>query len=85
MNWLETHAYLAVWLSPTITLIGIIIQNGRPDRQIDWHRTMLYVAFLTCLAAIFTPGIDSTARIFAQSTFMVLLFAIWWDMPIRRQ
>jgi uncharacterized membrane protein len=84
MSWLQTHAYIAAWLSPTITLIGLIIQNAKPDRPIDWHRTMLFVAFLTCLAAIFTPGIDGTVRIFAESTFTILLFAIYWDMPSRR-
>ncbi len=85
MTWLETHAYIAAWLSPTITLVGLVIQNIRPDRQIEWNRTMLYVAFLTCLAAIFTPGIEGGVRIFAQSTFTVLLIFIYWDMPSRRQ
>jgi hypothetical protein len=74
MKWLETHAYIAVWLSPALTLIGIIVQNSIGKfAPIAWHRVMLYIAFLTCLAAALTPQFELPIRYFAGFSFSMLL------------
>jgi hypothetical protein len=74
MNWFQAHAYVAAWLSPTITLIGIILGNrsggGTP---VSWSKLMLYVSFLTCLAAVFTPQLELPARYFAGTVLMIEL------------
>jgi hypothetical protein len=74
MKWLETHVFIAAWLAPIITLIGIIVQNnvGRATR-IPWEKIMLYVAFLTCLAAALTTTIEPQVRIWAGVSFSFLL------------
>ncbi len=64
--WLKEHVYIAAWLSPLVALLGMVIKNvrtGTTDTQ--WSMVMIYVAFLTCLAAVFTPVIDDAARFFA--------------------
>jgi hypothetical protein len=67
MGWLEAHAYLAAWLSPLVTLIGIIAQNKSGKTEpIAWPTIMIYIAFLTCLAAVFTPQFDLPTRFFAS-------------------
>jgi hypothetical protein len=66
MNWLVTHVYIAAWASPIIALIGLLIRN-RPTsaHPVPWPQVMIYTAFLTCLAAVITPGIDNYVRFFA--------------------
>jgi hypothetical protein len=70
MNWLKDHVYVAGWLSPTIALIGMILRNitinAPPTR---WSLVMIYVAFLTCMAAVFTPALEPEARFFAGFCF----------------
>jgi hypothetical protein len=66
----ERNLYLAAWLSPLVTLIGILIyspRNAAGDR--DWGRIVMYVATLTFLAASLTPGLDSTMTFFARMSF----------------
>jgi hypothetical protein len=66
LNWLSTHAYVAAWLSPVLALIAMIVQSARPTgRPVNWSKVMIYIAFLTCLAAIFTPTLEAEARMFA--------------------
>ena len=71
MNWFAEHVYVAAWMSPVIALIAMIVQAARPAaRETNWAKVMIFIAFLTCLAAVFTPMIDPEARIFAG--FVVL-------------
>jgi hypothetical protein len=76
MAWLRDHVYIAAWLSPVIALLGMVVKNvttGTTDTQ--WSMIMIYVAFLTCLAAVFTPLIDDSARFFAGfGTFALGIF-----------
>jgi hypothetical protein len=60
MIWLKENAYLAAWLSPVITLIGIVIQNSRVGvtAKVNWSKAMIYVGFLTSLAVTITPGAE---------------------------
>jgi hypothetical protein len=74
MNWLREHAYLATWLGPAATIIVAIIQNRHKGfAEVDWSRILLYVAFLTSLAVVFTPTFDETARKFAKFLVYALL------------
>jgi hypothetical protein len=67
-NWFQAHVYVAAWASPTITLIGLIIRNTiRPADKVNWSLIMVYVAFLTCLAAMLTPGTELGIRWLAGS------------------
>jgi hypothetical protein len=64
MEWLRTHAFIAAWCSPSLTLIGLITRNIiRPVERVNWSMIILYVAFLTCLAANLTPGIDPATHL----------------------
>jgi hypothetical protein len=73
MDWLKAHVFIAGWLSPTIALIGMLIRgSGKSGEEIDWTRMMLYIGFLTCLAAVFTPTIDDLARCFAGAIAALL-------------
>jgi hypothetical protein len=76
MKWLEANAYIAAWLSPGIALIGIILQNrSGTGKPVEWHRVMLYIGFLTCLAAVFTPQLELNARYFAGAVVASLIGA----------
>jgi hypothetical protein len=65
-GWLKDNVYVAGWLSPLLVLIGMIFKrdrtNGKPP---NWSLRIVYVAFLTSLAAVFTPVIEFEARMFA--------------------
>jgi hypothetical protein len=75
MNWFSEHAYAAAWLSPALTLIAMIVQSARPAAQpINWSKVMIYIAFLTCLAAVFTPTLEAEAREFAGGFLMFAAF-----------
>jgi hypothetical protein len=66
MKWLSDHVYVAAWLSPALTIIAMIVQSARPAAEpINWSKVMIYIAFLTCLAAAFTPTLEAEARGFA--------------------
>jgi len=62
MDWLKEHAFLAAWLSPTITLVGLIWKRGDTGHQIGWSKLVIYVALLSAIAAILTPGIPASAH-----------------------
>ena len=64
-EWLKNNVHLATWLSPIIALVGIIVTGGVKGGQIDWARGMLYIGFLTCLAAAFTQTLNNEVRVFA--------------------
>ncbi|WP_433973624.1 hypothetical protein [Tunturiibacter lichenicola] len=73
LNWLKNYSYLAGWFSPAIALIGMMIRGGgTKDNALDWARMMLYIAYLTSLAAVFTPVLDDSSRIFAGCGLAVL-------------
>jgi predicted membrane channel-forming protein YqfA (hemolysin III family) len=82
MNWLATHEYLATWLALPVAIAAILIQNI-PTRfdHFDWTRTLLYLAFLTSLAVVFTPSFDLTARTSAN----MLLFSLLGFLVIDRK
>jgi hypothetical protein len=51
----------------------MLINNSRTSTShIGWSMVMVYVAFLTCMAAVFTPIVDDSARFFAGFCFVVL-------------
>lgn len=83
MNWFQAHVYVAAWASPIITLVGLIIRNTiRPADKVNWSMIIIYVAFLTCLAAVLTPGIELSVRWIASSTGglafgFIMVDAIW--------
>lgn len=71
MNWLKDHVYIAAWISPA--LIGMIIGNTRTGvPHARWSLTMIYVAFLTCMAVVFTPILEAETRIFGGACFCLL-------------
>jgi hypothetical protein len=73
-EWFETHVYIAAWLAPIIALVGIILQNNiGKGAPIAWPTVMLYIAFLTCLAAALTTTIEPQVRIWAGLSFSLLL------------
>jgi LytS/YehU family sensor histidine kinase len=84
MNWLKDHVFIAAWCSPSIALVALIIRNTlRPSERVNWSMIMLYVAFLTCLAAVLTPGIDMNTRVIASVPGGLLfgtitIDALWW-------
>lgn len=66
LDWLKQNSFLAGWLSPAIALTGMMIRGGgTKGNTLDWARMMLYICFLTCLAAVFTPAIGDSSRLFA--------------------
>jgi hypothetical protein len=63
MSWLQAHVYIAAWASPIITLVGLLIRNTvRPTDKVNWSMIVIYVAFLTCLAVMVTPGTEPAMR-----------------------
>jgi len=79
MNWLATHVYVAAWASPLIALIAIIVSNSISAKPPDWSRLMIYIAFLTAIAVVFTPVIDDSGRVFAGVFLVPLTSFIIWD------
>jgi hypothetical protein len=83
MEWLKQNVWIAAWASPSITLVGLIIRNTiRPTDKVNWSMIVIYVAFLTCLAAMLTPGVDYSIRVMAgivgSSAFgLISVDAIW--------
>lgn len=62
MEWFKTHVFIAAWASPIIALIGLLIKKTPEGTQVNWSRMMIYVGFLSGIAIIVTPGIDTAAR-----------------------
>jgi hypothetical protein len=82
MHWLETHEYLAAWLALPVAIIATIFQNVPTKfEHFDWARTLLYLAFLTSLAVVFTPTFDTVAR----STAGMLLFGVMGFLIVDRK
>lgn len=74
MHWLEAHVYLAAWLSLVVTVVSLFIQNVRTNfQQIDWSRSVLYIAFLTGLAVSISPSFDPKARSAGGMLVFILL------------
>jgi uncharacterized membrane protein len=85
MSWLADHAYIAAWLSPIITLVGIIVSSTINARTPDWSRLMIYVGFLTALAVLFTSSMDDAARWAAFLLLIPLTVFIIWDAVVRAE
>jgi hypothetical protein len=84
MDWLRQNVYIAAWASPLIALIGLMIRGAGRSGEMDWPRVMLYVAFLTCLAAALTPGLDATTRAAAGFVMFSLSGFFMGDIVARR-
>ena len=80
MGWLKDHVFIAAWCSPTITLVSLVVRNTiRPAEKVNWSMIILYVAFLTCLAAVLTPGVDPFGRGTAMAVGVFTLGTITKD------
>jgi hypothetical protein len=85
MNWLETHVYIAAWASPIVTLVGFIVSNAvRPTDRVNWSIMVIYVAFLTSLAAVLTPGMEIGVRAAATGVGSILMGVIVVDAMWKR-
>ena len=74
VHWFKDNVYLAAWVSPLIALVGLLIRNGPSNPyRIAWSRVMVYVVFLSCLAAALTPALDLPTRFFAGTTMSFIL------------
>jgi hypothetical protein len=86
MHWLETHAWLAAWLALPVAIVVGVIQTVRGGvNQLDWPRALIYLAFLTSLAVMFTPTFDQTARDFARYIVSFTIVVLIWDMKPRKK
>jgi hypothetical protein len=56
LDWLKSHVFIAAWSSAIIALIALIRKKSDPTNPLDWGAVVLYVGFLSALAAIITPG-----------------------------
>jgi len=80
MEWLKAHDYLAVWLTLPIMLGVAIFQSyGTNKMTVSLSRFTVYLGFLACLAAAFTPVIDDGARMFAGAMAFLMLGFIALD------
>lgn len=85
MHWLESHVWLATWLGLVVTAISLFVHNVRIGfKEIDWTRSLFYVAFVTALAVTFTPTFDSHARDVAGSLTAMGFGYILVDMNRRK-
>jgi hypothetical protein len=74
MHWFESYVYLAAWLSLLVALVSFFMQNVKANfTGIDWSRSLLYIAFLTCLAVAISPMFDEKARTWAGGLVIALL------------
>lgn len=84
MNWLQSRAYIAAWLSPIVAILVFLVRGFKTDfKETDWSRTLLYIAFLTCLAVVFTPTFDTFAREAARYTLPLLIIFLIVDRKPR--
>jgi NhaP-type Na+/H+ or K+/H+ antiporter len=60
MDWLNLHAYFAVWLAPIAAIAAALIQtNGMPKlADVNWWLVLLYVTFSVCLGGTFSQSFD---------------------------
>jgi hypothetical protein len=54
----------------------LIRKKSDPTNPLDWGAVVLYVGFLSALAAIITPGIDPNARMVMETLLFMSLGAI---------
>jgi hypothetical protein len=76
LDWLKSHVFIAVRSSAIITLIALIRKTSDPTNPLDWGAVVLYVGFLSALAAVITPGIDPNARMVMETLLFMSLGAI---------
>ena len=62
LTWLRSYVFIPAWASAIIALIALIRRKSDPTNPINWGDVIIYVGFLSALAAILTPGIDPDAR-----------------------
>jgi len=72
LDWLKQYAYVAAWLAPLVALIGMMVRGVGKEGEVAWAKMMLYIGFLSSLAATFTPALENGARVFAGSISMGL-------------
>ncbi len=68
-EWFKTHVFIAAWISPIIALVGMIFKKRPEGSPLNWGRAVVYVAFLSLLAIVVTPGVEPGVRSFAMSIF----------------
>jgi hypothetical protein len=76
LDWLKRYVFIAAWLSMIIALIALIRKKSDPTNPLDWGGIVLYVGFLSALAAVVTPGIDPNARSVMNTQLFMSLGAI---------
>jgi hypothetical protein len=76
LDWLKSHVFIAAWSSTIIALIALIRKKSDPTNPLDWGAVVLYVGFLSALAAVITPGIDPDARSAVRTLLFMSLGAI---------
>jgi len=77
MHWLRENAFLAAWIALPVAIgMGIYQNRLKTFREMDWPRFLMYITFLSCLAAALTPYFDSEGRSFARYIAGFLLGAI---------
>jgi uncharacterized membrane protein len=72
MEWLRMHVFLVAWITPIVTLIGMILKRQPQGTPINWANVVLYVGFLSGIAMLVTPGVSP----FAQGFAVVLVITI---------
>jgi hypothetical protein len=76
LDWLKSHVFNAGWSSSIIALIALIRKKSDPTNPLNWNEVVLYVGFLSALAAVVTPGIDPQARMVMNTLLFMSLGAI---------
>jgi hypothetical protein len=78
IQWLKEYGFLAGWLTLPLSVVLFLAQNSKSHfRNIDWSRSLIYLAFSIALGMAFTPGIDEHVRLFAQMVaFSGMMFLI---------
>jgi hypothetical protein len=77
VEWFKTHVFIAAWASPVIALVAMILKKPSGTQPLNWSRMVIYVAFLTALAALLTPGLDGIAR---GAMFGLIMIGFGWLM-----
>lgn len=82
MNWLEQHAYLAPWLTPTVALLIAYWQHRTKPNEFDWRIFTIYLAFFGLTGVVLSP--DSVFSIETKNkidlVWFLSFFAILWDI-----
>jgi hypothetical protein len=76
LDWLKSYVFIAAWSSAIIALIALIRKKSDPTNPLNWGDVVLYVGFLSALAAVVTPGIDPDARSAMRTLLFMSLGAI---------